>query len=105
MLSTGLIHCHDHSSPLKTAGQQGDRKAQETAPHWAPKSVTKKGVGCVPVAYCSKVNKQARLMKAKVTLFQMLVSGREVVDIYQKSNSPQQVAGETFSRQKGGGYM
>ena len=44
-------------------------------------------------------------MKAKVTLFQMLVSGREVVDIYQKSNSPQQVAGETFSRQKGGGYM
>lgn len=44
-------------------------------------------------------------MKAKFTLFQMLVSGREVVDIYQKSNSPQQAAGETFSRQKGGSYM
>ena len=79
---------------MKTAGQPGARKAQETAPHWAPKSVTKNGVGCVPVAYCCKVNKQAGLMKAKFTLFKMLVSGREVVDIYLKSNSPQQAEHE-----------
>ena len=44
-------------------------------------------------------------MKAKFTLFKMLVSGREVVDIYQNSNSPQQAEGESFSRQKRGGYM
>ena len=44
-------------------------------------------------------------MEAKFTLFQMLLSGREVVDIYQNSNSPQQAEGESFSKQKGGGYM